>query len=333
MRVTPGTIITAIPSITNNDGTVNIPALNAHLAQISLLFLLAVIDSHKREPGGDPLTNDANEIWIGEISVGTPRRSYSGKFLTSTLQPLTYKDLHKNFTITYADGTTAHGEQYSDVVALAGLTSKNYAGDGVLGTAFPSISNFNPMPVFQNLIAEHQTSEPVFAFKLATSGSELTLGARIRNYILGSLCIQRYQTGIGNLRPGWREITLDAISDNGKIISKSLDAIVDTGTTVIVADSIEVAALYTAVGGQDASSTLCSGFYTGTFASLTFGGQSFSVSPETFNLGPIAKGSSTCIGGIVAMDARFWLVGDAFLMNTYTVFDYGKKRVGFANLA
>jgi cathepsin D len=33
----------------------------------------------------------------------------------------------------------------------------------------------------------------------------------------------------------------------------------------------------------------------------------------------------------VAVDG--WLIGDAFLQNVYTVFDMGRMRVGFADLA
>jgi hypothetical protein len=42
--------------------------------------------------------------------------------------------------------------------------------------AFESISQYEAAPVFQTLIAQGQTTNPIFSFKLSTSGSELTLG-------------------------------------------------------------------------------------------------------------------------------------------------------------
>jgi cathepsin D len=57
---------------------------------------------------------------------------------------------------------------------------------------------------------------------------------------------------------------------------------------------------------------------------------------EGFNLGPVSQGSADCVGSIVAdskLTDLFWVLGDAFLSNYYTVFDVGKSRVGFATLA
>ena len=41
-----------------------------------------------------------------------------------------------------------------------------------------------------------------------------------------------------------------------------------------------------------------------------------------------------CVGSIVGNDnMSFWIVGDVFLRGVYTAFDFGGKRVGFAELA
>ncbi|EEB96354.1 hypothetical protein MPER_04527, partial [Moniliophthora perniciosa FA553] len=81
-----------------------------------------------------------------------------------------------------------------------------------------------------------------------------------------------------------------------------------------------------------ASQTAGPGFFTE--ISLTFGGRDFSVSPDTFNLGLLSQGSNDCVGGIAGgSPVDFWVVGDVFLQNVYTVFDVGNKQVGFADLA
>jgi cathepsin D len=121
-------------------------------------------------------------------------------------------DLGMTFSIEFGDGSTVSGEQFIDTVGIAGLTVSIYIyhiiiishgpgfvqattqtlgdastyssgfnidqfpSDGLMGMAFPEISEFNAPPVFQTLVAEGQTTQPVFGVKLATNGSELFLG-------------------------------------------------------------------------------------------------------------------------------------------------------------
>lgn len=61
--------------------------------------------------------------------------------------------------------------QYSTGFAL-----DDFPPDGLMGMAFPAISQFNANPVFQTLVAQSVTTASIFAFKLATTGSELFLG-------------------------------------------------------------------------------------------------------------------------------------------------------------
>lgn len=51
---------------------------------------------------------------------------------------------------------------------------------------FESISDYNANPYFQTLVAENKVASPVFAFKLATSGSELYLGGTDKSKYTGS---------------------------------------------------------------------------------------------------------------------------------------------------
>jgi cathepsin D len=45
-----------------------------------------------------------------------------------------------------------------------------------MGMGFQSLSVYNAPPVFQTLVSQGQATNGVFAFKLAESGSELTIG-------------------------------------------------------------------------------------------------------------------------------------------------------------
>ncbi|KAF9235751.1 aspartic peptidase domain-containing protein [Melanogaster broomeanus] len=133
---------------------------------------------------------------------------------------------------------------------------------------------------------------------------------------------------------------MDSVDGNGQPVLSNIDSVIDTGTTVVIGVPSDVATLYEAIGGTDASSTLGQGLYTFPCnsvpsVSFTFGGTSFPISKDTFNLGSVSPGSSDCVGGIVGEDigASLWVVGDVFLANVYTVFDLGNTRVGFAALA
>lgn len=85
------------------------------------------------------------------------------RFLFSTLWCLT--------AVQATEQTLGVATEYS-----SGLALDQFPADGLMGMAFQSISTYNASSVFKTLVSQDQTDEPVFSFKLATSGSELFLG-------------------------------------------------------------------------------------------------------------------------------------------------------------
>ncbi len=137
---------------------------------------------------------------------------------------------------------------------------------------------------------------------------------------------------------GYWQVLMNAVSANGVVAASNLQAVIDTGTTLIIGDTNSVRALYARIpGSKDASNTIGAGFYTFPCnsipnISMTFGGTAFPISPSLFNLGRVSRGSNDCVGAILGQNQRFWIVGDTFLQGVYTAFDLGNNRVGFPTL-
>ncbi|KAI0032960.1 acid protease [Vararia minispora EC-137] len=318
--------------------------------------------------GGITLTDDAQELWYGTISVGTPAKKFTVDFDTGSSDLFlpgpscrsscsshavyspntssTAKDRGQTFSLSYGDGSTVSGEQYTDTVAIAGLTatgqalgvaatystgfqSSQFPADGLMGMAFKSISDYNANPFFQTLIANNAVSESAFSFKLSQSGAQLYLGGADTSQYTGDF------TFVPVDQEGYWQVTMDGASVKSKQVVGGRSAIIDTGTTLIVGDSQSIASAYSSISsaqdnGDGTYSIDCSA---SPDITLTFSGQEFSIDPSTFIL---ANGDGTCIGGLSYDDriaSEFWIVGDVFLQNVYTHFDVGNGQVGFAKLA
>ncbi|KAH7890072.1 aspartic peptidase domain-containing protein [Phlebopus sp. FC_14] len=322
----------------------------------------------RRTAGPVALTDDGNERWYGSIQVGTPAVEYkvdfdtgsadlflpgsncgtcSGHTLYNPNASSSSTDLNKTFILEYGDGSTVQGEQYTDTVILGGFTatnqalgvasqyssslsSPNFTPDGLMGLAFESLSQFGANPVFQTLVSDNLVSDPVFAFKLASSGSELSIGGVNSALYSGSITYTQVT------QQGFWQVNVDALSADGADIITDFSAIVDTGTTLILGDSAMVGQFYAALN----ATSIGSGYYTlpcnsMPSVSITIGGKAFALSADTFNLGAYDTSGETCVGAITAGGSLgdMWILGDTFLRNVYSVFDLGQARVGFANLA
>ncbi|EKM48967.1 uncharacterized protein PHACADRAFT_265944 [Phanerochaete carnosa HHB-10118-sp] len=329
----------------------------------------------KRATGKDPLTDDLDgDLWQGGVSVGTPLSAFTVDFDTGssdfflpgpdctenceghkvfeTGQSSTAVDQHKTFEIEFADDSTVSGEIFTDTVNLAGLTATKQAvvaatqyssgfaianspPDGLLGLAFESIASTGDSPVFQTLVTQGQTTESVFGVTLLDNGGELFLGGTDTTAFTGSLAFANL---IVTDPPAFWEITASGVSvGSRRVVTEAQDAIVDTGTTLLIVDPNSANEIFAAIpGAENAERTLGEGFFTipcdeiPSDVSFTVAGKAFTLSADTLNFGQLEEGSSQCVAGIMGADEGFWILGDVFLRNLYTEFDFGNLRVGFA---
>ena len=87
---------------------------------------------------------------------------------------------------------------------------------------FQSISDYNAPPVFQTLVSEGKTTSSVFAFKLAGSGSELTLGG------LNSALYSGTPTYTPVTQEGYWQIQFSSLKVGSTSVVGSTAAIVDS---------------------------------------------------------------------------------------------------------
>ncbi|KAH9988225.1 Asp-domain-containing protein [Russula vinacea] len=328
----------------------------------------------RADSGDDPLTDYSSVLWYGPLSIGTPPKDFtvvfdtgssdlfvpstkcdstcSGHTLYDPSSSSTSDDLGDNFSLGYVDGSFSVAKSQALGAATqysTGFQKANFPPDGLMGMAFESISIYQASPVFQTLISEGILASPVFSFKLASSGSELSLGGVDPNYDDDDF------TWVALSNAGYWQAFFDKITVT--ITNNSLEtpcsevvtpvgrtaAVFDTGTNLIVGDPTGIQTFYEPLSGAEPLPsqggvviyTIPCNFNTP--ISVYVGGKEVQISPATFNLGPVSTGSDTCIAGAAAIEvlaeANFWILGDVFLQNIYSAWDVGNERIGFADLA
>ncbi|KAI0675143.1 protease [Trametes maxima] len=320
----------------------------------------------------EALTDEENDVyWEGPISIGTPGQNFQIDFDTGSAdlwipstkctssycsnknkydpsRSSTSEKKSGQFSILYGDGSEVSGPEYTDTVTVAGVTAKGQyfspvdtispsfgseAVDGILGLAFPAISNLNKSPFFNTAKSQGAVKNGVFGMKLAKIGSELYLGGTDSSLYTGSI---EYHPVTGT---GFWQIGGASLRVGSQTVASGFQTIIDSGTTIIYGPPSSVAALYKAIPGSKVYDSQ-NGFYsfpcatTPSNVALNWGGKSWAISADNFVLG---KASLTeCIGAIVGRDmglgSKTWLVGDSFMKNVYTAFSFDANSVGFSPL-
>ncbi|THG94139.1 hypothetical protein EW026_g7273 [Hermanssonia centrifuga] len=327
----------------------------------------------KRATTSESLTDEEDdEEWAGTISIGTPAQSFLIDFDTgssdlwvpsSSCTSSTCKSKHKytasssstgskksgTFSIEYGDGSTVSGPIYTDTVTVAGLSvtgqyfspvttlSSSFSGDpidGILGLAWPAISNLGQNPVFNTAISQGKTTAGVFGFKLASSGSTLLLGGTDTSKYTGSIEYHSIDTSTGF----WQATGAKAIAGSKTAVS-GFDTIIDSGTTIMYGPPSAVKSFYAAIPGSAVYDS-SEGYYSYPCNSLptvgfSWGGKTWAITDANFNLGSASSGQ--CVGALAGQDLglgnNVWLLGDSFMKNVYTAFSFDKSSVGFATLS
>lgn len=200
-------------------------------------------------------------------------------------------------------GLTATGQavvaasQYSSGFDLA-----DFPPDGLMGMAFQSIANTGDSPVIMSLISQGKTTDSVYGVTLLDNGGELFIGGTDTTAFTGSLTNAPLIT-----TPAFWEISVEGASvGNTKVVTRAQDAIVDTGTTLLIVDNNSANEIFAKVpGAASAARTVGEGFFTipcnevPSDISIEIAGKSFTLSADTINFGQLEAGSNDCVAGIM----------------------------------
>ncbi|KAG1147805.1 hypothetical protein G6F37_002243 [Rhizopus arrhizus] len=320
--------------------------------------------------GSVPMVDYENDVeYYGEVTVGTPGiklkldfdTGSSDMWFASTLcsscsnshtkydpkKSSTYAADGRTWSISYGDGSSASGILATDNVNLGGLLIKKQTIelakressafatdviDGLLGLGFNTITTVRGVktPV-DNLISQGLISRPIFGVYLGKQsnggGGEYVFGGYDSSKFKGSLTT----IPIDNSEGFWG-VTVKSTKIGGTTVSASFDAILDTGTTLLLLPDNVAAKVARSYGASDNGD----GTYSITCDTSKLQPLVFTLGSSTFEVPSdsliFEKNGNSCIAGFAA-GGDLAILGDVFLKNNYVVFNQQVPEVQIAPVA
>uniref|UniRef100_A0AAY4BU50 pepsin A n=1 Tax=Denticeps clupeoides TaxID=299321 RepID=A0AAY4BU50_9TELE len=240
-------------------------------------------------PGTEPMTNNADLSYFGVISIGTPPQSFKVVFDTGSANlwvPSIYCNSaacgnHQTFdptkSTTFVNEGTSLSIQYgtgsmtgflgSDTVEVGGIQVPNQVfglsqteaqfmyymqADGILGLAYASEAVDGVLPVFNNMVQQSLVPNSYFSVYLSRnseSGSEVVFGGYDPSHYNGQL------NWIPVSSQAYWQISMDSITINGNVVACNggCQAIVDTGTALIVGPDSDISNINNIVGATSSN--------------------------------------------------------------------------------
>lgn len=250
---------------------------------------------------------------------------------------------NSEISIGYGSGTIKGGLG-QDTVSIAGLdvtlsfgqatsasqTFNSYPIDGILGLGRSGTAGWN-IPSFMDAVGQTKALPAnIVGFSLSRAAEggadgEVNFGGVDTTKFDGTITYSKTITDI------WTITLDDAYVEDKALGFKSKSATIDTGTTYILLPPDDAKTLFAAIPGSsfsggnwvvpcDSSAKL----------EFSFSGIKYSIEPEDY-IGSQHQGSG-CVSTIISQEsagADTWLVGDVFLKNVYSVFDFDNAQIGF----
>ncbi|OAQ27131.1 acid protease [Linnemannia elongata AG-77] len=268
----------------------------------------------------------------------------------------TYRAENKPFDVKYGDGSHVSGVTAIDSVTLSGTKIANQSFglaavddstiakkgvEGVIGLGFGAVANIKGYSTLvETLISRKNLTQPIVSMWMgrqrmggATEGS----GGAV---IFGGVDTTKY---VGNFtwapiidKSSWK-IKFDGVSIAGKSLGLSGNALIDSGTSLIIVPS-KVASIFHeyipgAIEAPQAGWILPCNTSVGDL-NFTISGQQFRVPAEElvvlFRIPGYAEYCKSAIDVSSSSSDNDWILGASFLKNVYSVYDYRSLMIGFA---
>nr|BAU16179.1 pepsinogen A3 [Cynops pyrrhogaster] len=314
----------------------------------------------------EPMTNYMDMSYYGTISIGTPPQDFNVIFDSgssnlwvpsvccsssacsnhnrfSPSSSSTFQSTSTSLSIGYGTGSMTGVLGY-DTVQVGGLTVTDQVFglayteadffsemqfDGILGLAFPSLSEDNATPVFDNMWSQGLLSADLFSVYLSpngASGSVVIFGGYETSYYTGTL------NWVPLSAETYWQITLDSISMNGNVIACNggCQAIIDTGTSLIAGLSPGISNIQNAIGAYQNSNgeyvVNCNSISSLSDIIFTINGVQYPVPASAY------IDQNSCSSNFQDTDG-VWILGDVFIRQYYVVFDRAANYIGLATVA
>uniref|UniRef100_A0AAY4BSL7 pepsin A n=1 Tax=Denticeps clupeoides TaxID=299321 RepID=A0AAY4BSL7_9TELE len=196
--------------------------------------------------------------------------------------------------------------------------------DGILGLAYASEAVDGVLPVFNNMVQQSLVPNSYFSVYLSRnseSGNEVIFGGYDPSHINSQL------NWIPVSSQAYWQISMDSITINGNVVACNggCQAIVDTGTALIVGPDSDISNINNIVGATSSNN----GEVSKVSVYITFS-VIFCVTLKSQYYGCTTGFENSFSNGI---GTGLWILGDVFIRENYVVFDLGGNYVGLAPLA
>ncbi|WFD18470.1 hypothetical protein MCAP1_000673 [Malassezia caprae] len=296
----------------------------------------------------------SSDTWITgtNCKCGGPSRNKFGKSSSDSLETS-----NNHYKISYGTGDVSV-QMGTDSFELAGLKLDKFAFgiassesndfgaskvpfDGLLGLGGAGLSVTHKDTIIDALKKANKVKAPIVGFRLgrAADGSgknrgQITFGGVDEKQISGSLTQMENKSN-----KGYWEVKLDSVSVGGKQVSGSSTAILDTGTSLIIAPQDAADAIHEAIDGAKSDGN---GGYTlpctsKATLSFKFAGKTFKMDSRDLLFAPKDSNNlqGTCVSAVSTgstMDGAGWLLGAAFLKNVYLATNSDANQIGLGQL-